>query len=150
MLFFIFAILPLAYIHGINIQPRIIDGYISNPENFPFFTFVLTNEGNCGATLISDRWIQLRLIYLRSWKFVVFEFKCFSLLSWVLTAAHCLSNGTADVFFGIKADGRFTSTIEIPASNQYTHPEFIFGMFPPHDIGSCNIHKCSLSHSNAK
>lgn len=42
---------------GFSIAPRILNGDLSNPEEFPFYVqIVLRDENLCGGTLISDRW----------------------------------------------------------------------------------------------
>lgn len=66
-LFMISLVLPLVVIttisHGYKIQPRIINGVISDTSKYPFFVFLdvqLPNadssiESTCGAALLNDR-----------------------------------------------------------------------------------------------
>lgn len=62
-LFVVTILLQFAYSHGLNIQPRIINGYRSNPEDFKFFARVVTFfensplNGLCGSSLISDSFV---------------------------------------------------------------------------------------------
>lgn len=45
--------------------------------------------------------------------------------SWLVTAAHCVQRGKeTTAFFGIRRTGEFMASINIPAANQFIHPEF--------------------------
>lgn len=61
LLFVISIILQFSYGYGFNIQPRIMNGYRSNPQDFTFYVYIKSffehTElfATCGATLISDR-----------------------------------------------------------------------------------------------
>lgn len=43
--------------YGFEIQPRIINGVVSNPSDFPYFVSLVAKGNNkfCGGTLISDK-----------------------------------------------------------------------------------------------
>ena len=51
--------LQIIYGNGFTIQPRIVNGVLSNPEAFPFYVFLFKGDGRqaatCGGTLISDK-----------------------------------------------------------------------------------------------
>lgn len=55
----IFVVLQVIGIHSFNIQPRILDGLINDPEDFPFFIAISRRVGDRfllgSATIISDR-----------------------------------------------------------------------------------------------
>lgn len=40
---------------GFKIQPRILNGIKSNPQDFPFFVYLDMETGECSGSLISDR-----------------------------------------------------------------------------------------------
>lgn len=46
---------------GFEIQPRIINGDVSNPSDFPYFANVRGSIYSCGGALISDRYFLLFL-----------------------------------------------------------------------------------------
>lgn len=64
-IFTVIFLLQFTYSHGFHIQPRIINGHRSNPQDFTFYvgitSFTVKNNqvytGLCGASLISDRFI---------------------------------------------------------------------------------------------
>lgn len=75
LVFPIFSLLALG--NGFTIQPRVVNGVLSNTTNFPFFVMIeqVMPPTRCSATLISDRYsnmlvdyhfsIKLLLSYLR-------------------------------------------------------------------------------------
>lgn len=54
----ILVIAPFICIDGYTVQPRIINGNLTNPEGVPWFAHININDFNCGATLISDRYLS--------------------------------------------------------------------------------------------
>lgn len=51
----LFAVVQLvAFGHGFEIQPRIIDGLFSDVSQFPFYVY-LENGMACGGTLLSNK-----------------------------------------------------------------------------------------------
>lgn len=50
---------------GFVFQPKIVNGYPSNPTDFPFYVHLTSVDksarhlGDCGATLISDRYFHV-------------------------------------------------------------------------------------------
>lgn len=88
-----------AHSHGFKLQPKIVNGVESDPEDFPFFVRITDATGICSASLISDRWI--------------------------LTAAHCLVNTTKlAVQYGIRSDSTYQVTMQIKESNIHIYPLF--------------------------
>lgn len=61
-LFLIAIALHLTACQGFAVQPRIIDGFLSNPEEFPFFVNVVpvSAEGKpltrCGGVILNERY----------------------------------------------------------------------------------------------
>lgn len=59
---FILAIVALHIICGnaFTIQPKIVNGVQSDPKSFPFYVFLLMQNGNsasaCGGTFISNKY----------------------------------------------------------------------------------------------
>lgn len=47
--------------YGFNIQPRIINGILSNPTDFPYFVYFKTSSHYCSAVLLSDRYLTNEL-----------------------------------------------------------------------------------------
>lgn len=57
-LFFALSVLAIASTHGFSVQPKIVNGAISNPADFPFFAYITypaVRGDSCSATLLSDR-----------------------------------------------------------------------------------------------
>lgn len=56
-----------AHTHGFSVQPRMVNGIPSNPEDFPFYVIMDAGHGTCGGSLISDRYqaiySQIFLLY---------------------------------------------------------------------------------------
>lgn len=48
-------VLSFTTIQGYSVQPRIINGILSKPSDFPFFVHISFEDSRCSATLISDR-----------------------------------------------------------------------------------------------
>lgn len=93
-------------INGFSIQPRIVNGTLSNPLDFPFFASigVIGRDPrlflHCSATVLNKEWI--------------------------LTAAHCLSERDVSAYFGINANGDYSTTIDIAREHQFPHPDFFY------------------------
>lgn len=66
-LIFIQLVLQLALSQGFKIQPRIVNGTLSNTSDFPYFVNIVReiSSSKCSGTLISDRY-----------DFCLFEFSC--------------------------------------------------------------------------
>lgn len=112
----------LAPTRGFNIRPRIINGDLSNPEDFPFYVLLHSNPGLCGGSLISDRYFIFFTLYDREWQ----NLKKKSLFNrWILTAAHCLLETTEmKVYLGGNSTGHFKYEVSVPASMQFIYPGF--------------------------
>lgn len=41
---------------GFTFQPKIINGIVSNPSDFPFFVGIQMGNSRCSGSLISDRY----------------------------------------------------------------------------------------------
>lgn len=60
-IFVISILLQFTSIHGLVSQSRIVNGFASNPRDFPFYVHLTSVDksakslGDCGATLLSDR-----------------------------------------------------------------------------------------------
>lgn len=126
----ILAVISFVSIDGLNIQPRIINGILSNPTDFPFFVYVSNCFSHCSATLISERYLLFKLTLFSSRSRFVWRF------SWVLTAAHCLvRNETLKVHLGINKNGAFIESATIPTTSQHIHPQYRQNILDLPDIG---------------
>lgn len=50
-----------AIANGFNIQPRVVNGDLSNPADYPFYVLLESEEGfgYCGASILSDRYFSV-------------------------------------------------------------------------------------------
>lgn len=55
------ALLSLACVHGFAIQPKIVNGIISNPSDFKYFAAIRTSSSMCSGVLISDKYVWLSI-----------------------------------------------------------------------------------------
>lgn len=53
--FLIVTISSLLCINGFTIQPKILNGVQSDPDDFPYFVHIIHLAGDCSAVLISDK-----------------------------------------------------------------------------------------------
>lgn len=137
------TILAVANIHGLNIQPKIVKGTLSNPADFPFFVYISNDITKCSATLLSDRFWLFRIHFVHLWLFFrnyLLKWLIFTIFlsqRWIITAGHCLIyNLTLSVNFGIDRNGDFLQEMEVPVANQHIHPEYIDHNFPLQDLGT--------------
>lgn len=133
--FYILAVVPfIVTIDSFSIQPKIVNGIVSNTDDFSFFVYIHHGDKQCSGTLISDRYVDSLIcwkILIRSnWTTEKLNFR------WVLTAAHCLRhNTTLTINFGIDQSGGFFDEIQVSTVNQYMHPSYSRDSMQPFDIG---------------
>lgn len=53
--FVIIFVVQFALSNAFTIQPRIVNGVLSNAADFPFFVKIVNPEMLCGGALINDR-----------------------------------------------------------------------------------------------
>lgn len=112
---------------GFEIQPRIINGDVSNPSDFPYFANVRGSIYSCGGALISDRYfllfLQLSMEFTQN-KLnlkITFYLELYKIAHrWVVTAGHCLRRRIpVDVYLGIRPNGTFHRVITVDPLNQH-------------------------------
>lgn len=60
--------------------------------------------------------------------------------SWAITAGHCLTDHAPfNVSMGIRPDGTYDTTVEVPAANQFIYPNYRKSHFI-YDIGESPAH----------
>lgn len=52
----ILVLAPFISINGFTVQPKIVNGDLTDPSELPWFVHIKSREASCGATLISDRY----------------------------------------------------------------------------------------------
>lgn len=53
--FVVVTVLQIVHINGFTIQPKIINGVLSNPADYPFFVDITSIWGYCDGVLINDK-----------------------------------------------------------------------------------------------
>lgn len=115
------VVVYLAFSHGFQIQPKVLNGAVSNPADYPYFVWI-SGEIVCCGSLISDSYVDdgtrqsLCLIYLS----LKFENILCCLCRWVLTAGHCVENRSPfNVSIGMRPDGSHDMTVLVDIQNQH-------------------------------
>lgn len=112
--------LQITYSHAFTIQPKIINGSLSNPQLFPFFVRLDSDAGTCGGSLLNDKYFILHSFYCNNIE-LIWKNSCFR---WILTAAHCLVEAqNLNILIGFNAEGDYQSSMK--PQNLYIHPDYI-------------------------
>lgn len=150
-LFAVWICLVFASSFGFHIQPKVVNGDLSNIGDFPFYVLLEKNgRPICGGSIISNRYVRPSVHTSNSLyghvmvpvhvSFLSITCKPHFLgLRWILTAAHCISRekdihthlGVVHVTepefellacLGIDSLGQCKMTVNVPSSNQYIDP----------------------------
>lgn len=119
-----------------TIQPKIVNGDISQFQQFPSYIYLQTipsqrQKGSaCGGVLISTRYfwtVKISETNFLYWISLIIT-KIFPFLidvSWILTAAHCLeAKQDILIFGGIDQSGKFYGRERINVSDHHIHPKY--------------------------
>lgn len=55
--------LQITYNDGFTIQPKIINGSLSNPELFPYFVRLDSDAGTCGGSFLNKKYFILQSFF---------------------------------------------------------------------------------------
>lgn len=123
--FTLIVVIYSALSHGFHIQPKVLNGAVSNPADFPYFVWIY-GEILCCGSLITDTYVDssVDLLIVEFVKMVRFLGNCrfYFVHSWVLTAGHCMENRSPfNVSIGMRPDGSHETTVMVDVHRQHIY-----------------------------